>query len=111
MRDKSRNENEELSSECPAKKLKPEIWTAKNLAEQYPTYIELIPDAEAHKFEEFLRERRNRDKNKFPPDIETASADCIPNPQYDSFVESIINALCHPEVIDKAAEILLERHY
>lgn len=106
-----RTEREDLSPENCIKKFKPEIWTARRLAEQYPTYIEFLPDVEDHKFEEFLRERRNRDKDKYPPDTETASADCIPNPQYDSFVESIINALCHPEVIDKAAEILLERHY
>ncbi|XP_012235128.1 HSPB1-associated protein 1 [Linepithema humile] len=105
------NESEDSPSESCIKKFKPDMWSAKSLAEQYPTYVELVPDAEARKFEEFLRERRNRDKDKYPPDRETASADCIPNPQYDSFVESIINALCHPEVIDKAAEVLLERHY
>lgn len=104
-------ETEESSSESPAKKFKPEMWTAKSLAEKYPTYIELVPDAEDLKFREFLEERRNRDKNKYLPDVETASADSIPNPQYDSFIESIINALCHPDVISKAAEILLERHY
>lgn len=71
----------------------------------------MLPDAKEHEFKEFIEERRKRDKEKYPSEETSASGDYIPNPQYDSFFESLINALCHPEVISKAAKVLLERHY
>lgn len=69
----------------------------------------MLPDAEEHEFKEFIEERWKRDE-KNPSEETSTSEDCVPNPQYESFLESIINALCHPEVISKAAEVLLERH-
>lgn len=108
---KQKNKNQESTFQKPiAKKIKSEVWTAKSLAEKYPKYVQLVPDAEDIKFKAFLEERRNRDRFKCVPDVETGAANCIPNPQYDSFFESIVNALCHPEVISKAAEILIDRH-
>ncbi|XP_077269995.1 HSPB1 associated protein 1 [Temnothorax americanus] len=95
----------------PAKRPKPKLQTATELAEEYPYYVKLLPDVEKHKFKEFIEERRKRDKEKYPSEETSASGDYIPNPQYDSFFESLVNALCHPEVIGKAAKVLLERHY
>ncbi|XP_011644560.1 HSPB1-associated protein 1 isoform X1 [Pogonomyrmex barbatus] len=93
------------------KRPKPMPSCASELAEEYPYYIKLLPDADDQKLKDFIEERRKRDKEKYPSEETTASGDYIPNPQYDSFFESLINALCHPEVISKAAKILLERHY
>lgn len=71
----------------------------------------MLPDAEEHEFKEFIEERWKRDEEKYPSEKTSASGDYVPNPQYDSFFESLMNALCHPEVISKAAKVLLERHY
>ncbi|GAB1868354.1 HSPB1-associated protein 1 [Camponotus japonicus] len=101
---------EELSLEVPLKKFKSTIWTAEDLAEQYPDYIKVLHDAEEHEFKKFIEERMKRNK-QYPLNEETASEDHVSNPQYDPFLESLINALCHPDVISKAAQILLERHY
>lgn len=103
-------EEEKSEAEIPAKRLKLP-HTATELAEEYPYFIKLLPDAEEHEFKEFIEERWKRDKEKYPSEETTASGDYVPNPQYDSFFESLINALCHPEVISKAAKVLLERHY
>lgn len=100
----------ELPLEVPLKRFKPTIWTAEDLAEQYPDYIEVLHDAEEHEFKKFIEERLKKNK-QYSLDEETASEDHISNPQYDPFLESLINALCHPDVISKAAQILLERHY
>ncbi|XP_011878160.1 PREDICTED: HSPB1-associated protein 1 [Vollenhovia emeryi] len=95
----------------PTKRPQPQLQTASELAEEYPFYVKALPDADKSEFEEFLEEKRKRDREKYPSEETSASGDFVPNPQYDSFFESIINALCHPEVISKAAEVLLERHY
>lgn len=71
----------------------------------------MLHDAEEHEFKEFIEERLKRNKQKYPSDEETASEDDVSNPPYDSFLESVINAFCHPDVISKAAQVLLERHY
>ncbi|KAM0730102.1 HSPB1-associated protein 1 [Formica fusca] len=109
--EKEKNEKTELPQETPLKKFKPTIWTAEDLAEQYPNYIEVLHDAEEHEFKEFIEERLKRNKEKYSPDEKIASEDDISNPHYDSCLESVINALCHPDVISKAAQVLLERHY
>lgn len=90
--------------------MKPTPWTAEDLAEKYPNYIEVLRDAEEHEFKEFIEERLKRDEQKYLPNEETTSEDHVSNPEYDSFLESVINALCHPNVISKAAQVLLERH-
>ncbi|XP_050460442.1 HSPB1-associated protein 1 [Cataglyphis hispanica] len=109
--EKEKNEKTELLQETPLKKFKPTIWTAEDLAEQYPNYIELLHDAEEHEFKEFIEQRLRRNKQKYLLDEETASEDDVSNPPHDSFLESVINALCHPDVISKAAQVLLEKHY
>ncbi|XP_029661333.1 HSPB1-associated protein 1 isoform X1 [Formica exsecta] len=110
--EKEKNEKTELPQETPSKKFKPTIWTAEDLAEQYPNYIEVLHDAEEHEFKEFIEERLKRNKEKYSLDEKIASEDDISNPNhYDSCLESVINALCHPDVISKAAQVLLERHY
>ncbi|XP_070156317.1 HSPB1-associated protein 1 [Polyergus mexicanus] len=109
--EKEKNKKIELPQETPLKKFKPTIWTAEDLAEQYPNYIEMLHDAEEHEFKEFIEERLKRNKEKYSADEKTTSEDDISNPHYDSCLESVINALCHPDVISKAAQVLLERHY
>lgn len=91
------------------RKRSPHPQNAKELAHTYKKNVRLLPDVEEHELKEIFKKGRKRDKKKIPSDIASASGDYIPNPQYDSFLESLINALCHPKVIDKAAEILLER--
>ncbi|XP_025268885.1 HSPB1-associated protein 1 isoform X3 [Camponotus floridanus] len=108
--EQEKNEKTELSLEVPLKKFKPTIWTAEDLAEQYPDYIKVLHDAEEHEFKKFIEERMKRNK-QYLLNEETASEDHVSNPQYDPFLESLINALCHPDVISKAAQILLEKHY
>ncbi|XP_012529234.1 HSPB1-associated protein 1 [Monomorium pharaonis] len=103
--------NAKSAPKIPAKRSVSKPQTAKELAEEYPYYIKLLPDADEKEFKEFIEERRKRDDEKDLSDKESASGDHIPNPQYDSFLESLINALCHPEVVRKAAKILLDRHY
>jgi len=109
--EEEQEKKEETIPKIPAKRPKPKPQTATELAEEYPYYVKLLPDAEERKFKEFIEERWKRDKEKYPSEETSASGDYVPNPQYDSFFESLINALCHPEVIGKAAKVLLERHY
>ncbi|CAL1675198.1 unnamed protein product [Lasius platythorax] len=108
--EQEKNEKTELSLEAPLKRFKPTIWTAEDLAKQYPNYIEVLRDAEEHEFKEFIEERLKRDNQKDPLDEETTSEDYVSNPQHDSFLESLTNALCHPDVISKVTQVLLERH-
>ncbi|XP_029174147.1 HSPB1-associated protein 1 [Nylanderia fulva] len=57
-----KNEKTELSLETSSKRFKPTIWTAEDLADQYPNYIEVLRDAEEHEFKEFIEERLKKDK-------------------------------------------------
>ncbi|XP_072746912.1 HSPB1-associated protein 1 [Anoplolepis gracilipes] len=109
--EQEKKEKTELFLEAPLKRFKSTIWTAEDLAEQYPNYIEVLHDAEEHEFKEFIEERLKKDEQKYSPAEDTASENHISNPQHDSFLESLINALCHPDVISKAAQVLLEKYY
>jgi len=82
------------------------VWTAKHLTEVYPHHIKLLEDTEHQEFQKFLQERRERNKN-IKKQREANKGDIIP--QFNPFLEDLINALCHPDVINKAAEILLKK--
>ncbi|RLU14712.1 hypothetical protein DMN91_012599 [Ooceraea biroi] len=108
MEEKKNNERnlEETQEKSSRKRRRADIWTAKELAEEYPDHVELLKDARSDEYTKFLEERRERDtsiRNQgMTENINNA-------PQFDSFLEDLINALCHPDVINKAANILLER--
>jgi len=80
-------------------------WTAKHLTEVYPHHVKLLEDAEHQEFKKFLQERRERNKNI--KEQREAKEGVIS--QFDPFLEDLINALCHPDVVNKAAEILLKK--
>ncbi|KAH0947072.1 hypothetical protein HN011_008095 [Eciton burchellii] len=91
--------------QIPEEKKSNVAWTAKHLTEIYPHHVKLLEDAEHQEFKKFLRERRERNKN-IKEQKETKEGDI---PQFDPFLENLINALCHPDVVNKAAEILLKK--
>lgn len=87
------------------KKMKRYLYDARDYATMYPYYIKLLKDAEQHEFEKFLQERWERGKNT-KEQRGTQEEDNVL--QSNSFLEDVINALCNPNVIHKAAEILLK---
>lgn len=104
-RDQEKKNNDEAIFKKDRKRPYSCTWTARDMSEMYPRHVSLLEDATEQEFDEFLKERRESNRNvekRKAQEAETAA-------QFDSFLEDIINALCHPDVINKAAGILLER--
>lgn len=80
--------------------------TAKDLTEMCPEHVQLVKDAERDEFKEFLRIRRQREEN-IREENQMKKEDNVP--PFNLFLEDVINSLCHPDVITKAAEKLLEK--
>ncbi|XP_017767708.1 PREDICTED: HSPB1-associated protein 1 [Eufriesea mexicana] len=97
--------------ESPYKRMKSSTWTAKDLAMEYPVYVKLLHDLKTIELKELLkvkRERFSEDSNKLLKDNSKTDTD-LEN-TYSSgqhLSENIINALCHPDVVNKVAELLL----
>lgn len=74
---------------------------------QYPKYIKSLHDLKDHGLQKFLQEKRERfPENDFSEKPERL-IDIKTIPPLETSLESIIDALCHPDVVNKAAELLL----
>lgn len=99
-------------AEPPCKKLKSNTWTAEDLAAQYPVYVKLLHGLTSVELETFLtmkRERFSEDStgllkgNSSKTDINVEST----SPLNQQLSENIVNALCHPDVVNKVTDLLL----
>lgn len=99
------------TEELPLKKMKHSTWTATDLAAQYPVYVKLLQELDLLELEEFLKTNRRR----FPEnsiellknnrsEIDTVVHNCSATQKLS---KDIINALCHPDVVNKVTELLL----
>lgn len=97
-------------SEFPsAKRVRYTLWTVEDLVKQYPKNIKVLHDLEDHELQRFLREKRERfPESNVIQELPQKSIDIKMIPPFGTSLESIINALCHPDVINKAAELLLK---
>lgn len=82
-------------------------WIAENLVTQYPDYVKPLCDLEGHELQNFLREKRERFPQSTIRKLSERSIDTETMPLHQTSLESIVNTLCHPDVINKAAELLL----
>ncbi|XP_032680494.1 HSPB1-associated protein 1 [Odontomachus brunneus] len=88
----------------PAKRVK---YTMEDLVTQYPKYIKPLHDLKDHGLQKFLQEKRERfPENDFNQELERL-INIKAIPPLRTSLESIIDALCHPDVVNKAAELLL----
>lgn len=97
--------------ESPYKKMKNSIWTAKELSAQYPHYVKLIPELDTKEFQKLLREKAERFPTSTMKLLQNTSAvnsldDA--NSSIKELTESVVNALCHPDVINNIAASLLK---
>ncbi|XP_031833603.2 HSPB1 associated protein 1 isoform X1 [Nomia melanderi] len=92
------------------KKVKHTEWTADDLVEQYPQYVKMVKDLETSEMKELLRMKRKRFPNNSDVSVLSCTSKSDNNVQDTSIhklSEDIINALCHPDVINKVTDILL----
>ena len=97
--------------ESPCKKMKYGTWTTEDLAARYPNYVKILHELTTKELEEFLKLKSER----FPEDnVElkgnSSKTDIgIQSPGFSNqqLPENIINALCHPDVVNKVADVLL----
>lgn len=79
-----------------------------DLVTQYPKYIKTLYDLEHYRLQNFLQEKRERfAESNLTQELPQRSIDIKMIPPHGTSLESIIDALCHPDVINKAAELLL----
>ncbi|XP_043581774.1 HSPB1-associated protein 1 isoform X1 [Bombus pyrosoma] len=96
--------------ESSSGKIKRNIWTAKDLVTEYPIYVKLLRELSHTELKEFLRTKRERFPEVY---IESVKEDSKPHidiqDTYASqdLTEKVVNALCHPDVVNKVSELLL----
>lgn len=103
----------ETNVESPDKKIKHSIWTAKDLAMEYPVYVKLPYELKITELEEFLKMKRERFSEEYFEMLKEDSSKTHINLQniYSSthLSENIINAFCHPDVVNKVTELFLKK--
>ncbi|XP_076165487.1 HSPB1 associated protein 1 isoform X2 [Ptiloglossa arizonensis] len=100
------------NTESSYERIKYTTWTAEDLAAQYPVYVKLLSELETTELEEFLKTKRER---FFESSIESLTGDSsetdinVRNTFSSSqqLSEDIVNALCHPDVVNKVVDLLL----
>ncbi|KAK9309435.1 hypothetical protein QLX08_000916 [Tetragonisca angustula] len=94
-----------------AKRKKRTVWTAKDLATEYPAYVKLLHELSRTKLEEFVKMKRERFSENYidllKDNSETDSDAKNAYPFIQRTTENIVNALCHPDVVNKVTELLL----
>lgn len=92
------------------KKIKTHSWTASELSEEYPTYVKLIPELDDSELRNILRNKRHRfnvtitDLIQEDLPVESKKDNSL---SHKELIESVVNALCHPDVVDKVTDILV----
>lgn len=82
------------------------VWNSACLAEEYPHYIKLIPYLSQNEFKTFIEKQGRR--FSLPDEEVSLLENCSKN--IENMSESVINAFCHPEVIDKVSELILSKY-
>ncbi|KAG7202658.1 hypothetical protein KM043_009833 [Ampulex compressa] len=91
------------------KKVKSTTWTVQDLCEEYPTSVRLLKTLDKSELRELLEGKRKRfekstDNHKEDESLKKA---VDVRPSYQGLSENVINAFCHPDIISKVAEVLL----
>ncbi|XP_076480177.1 HSPB1 associated protein 1 isoform X4 [Bombus vancouverensis nearcticus] len=96
--------------ESSSEKIKRNIWTAKDLVTEYPIYVKLLRELSHTELKEFLKMKRERFPEVY---IESVKEDSKPHIDIQNtyasqdLTEKVVNALCHPDVVNKVSELLL----
>ncbi|XP_076762432.1 HSPB1 associated protein 1 isoform X2 [Xylocopa sonorina] len=101
-------ENEESSS----KRTKRSTWTVEDITKEYPLCVTLPRELGIAELEEFLRTKRERFSkdctesfNSKSSNIDTDRENIYSTASY--LPEQVVNAFCHPDVVNKVTELLL----
>lgn len=98
----------------PEKKRKRIEWSADELADEYPSFVSVIPVSKPEELRRILSGNRNRFPDVEYPysevvkgSVDSDNENTIPS-GHKQTTNSLINALCHPDVIAKVTELLLK---
>ncbi|XP_046587468.1 HSPB1-associated protein 1 homolog isoform X1 [Neodiprion lecontei] len=97
--------NVEKDDSPSVKKFKETRWSAKELVEQYSNYVTLIPVLKNEELQELLSKNRDRF-----PDIKHKYLEMNSSNQssvHQQIRNDVVNALCHPDVIEKVTHLIL----
>ncbi|XP_053985356.1 HSPB1-associated protein 1 isoform X1 [Hylaeus volcanicus] len=99
------------SMEQSCKKTKHTTWIAEDLQAQYPAYVKLLSELKTTELEEFLKTKRERFSENIT-ELQGHSSESDNNiqntfPSCEPLSEDIVNAFCHPDVVNKVADLLL----
>lgn len=91
------------------------IWTIEDLYLKYPFFVKLLHNLEQSELQDLLKFKRER----FLTSIDDLSQTNVPasvisvnkTELFSQLSKNIVNTFCHPDIIDKAAELLLKTHY
>lgn len=98
--------------ESSLKKLKRTMWTVKDLATEYPNYVKQLHEVRKADLETFLRLNRERFSEELLKDnFIITDTDIDDYSSGRQLSENIVNALCHPDIINKVTESLLSYYY
>lgn len=97
------------------KRVKQMVWTAEELSLQYPYFVKLLPNLEQSELQDLLKLKRER----FLTNINEMQETNISAPTtsfnetelFSQLSKDVVNTFCHPEIIDKVAELLLKTRY
>nr|XP_033338329.1 HSPB1-associated protein 1 isoform X1 [Megalopta genalis] len=92
------------------KKIKHTAWTATDLAAEYPYYVKLLKELETSELKELLRIKRERFLEDSAEPLSGCSSELSRDTQETAIhklSEDVVNALCHPDVINKVTDLLL----
>ena len=85
------------------------LLSAKSLAKEYPFFIFLPENLNSEKLQTLLSEKSNR----FSTSIDNSMSSFVKleetDPSNQALIESIVNAFCNSEVIEKVTDSLLNR--
>lgn len=97
------------------KRVKSLVWTVEDLSVKYPFFVKLLHNLEQSELQDLLKFKRER----FLTSIDELSQTNIPasvisvnkTELFSQLSKDIVNTFCHPDIIDKAAELLLKTRY
>ncbi|XP_078035361.1 HSPB1 associated protein 1 isoform X2 [Augochlora pura] len=96
--------------ELSHKKMKRTAWTAADLAEKYPNYVKLLKELETSELKELLTINRERFLEDDTESLMRSTSDLSRNTKETTIhklTQDVVNALCHPDVINKVSDLLL----
>ncbi|XP_076638580.1 HSPB1 associated protein 1 isoform X1 [Colletes latitarsis] len=106
------NECKNMENIESCKKMKYTTWTAEDLVTQYPMYVKFLLEPKTTELEGFLKTKRKRFSEGDIDKVEGNSSKTNCNVQntissFQQLSDDIVNAFCHPDVVNKVADLLL----